>query len=309
MLTRRTVVTAITETTYGTDPAMTGTNALLAWDVNLDIKGDVLERVYLRDTLTPLSPVIGMKEVELSLKAELVGSGGMIAPLISACGFGTGVVNGTSFAFALQSTELNMPSAAFWLYKDGTKHKVTGARGNMKLVLEAGKYGIAEFVFKGLYNPIMADTMPDVSGMIAIQPNKPPICYNSSFQIGGFSPITSKLEIDMGNEVVSSPSLNASYGIYDFRISGRKPKISFDADAVVEASNPFWGDWSGHVVDTFSVDIGTTSNRYVINGIFQFTQNKYADKDGVSKYECEAMLVGSNADTQNDELAIKFMNA
>ena len=77
----------------------------------------------------------------------------------------------------------------------------------------------------------------------------------------------------------------------------------------MEASNPFWGDWSGHVVDTFSIDVGTTSNRYIINGIYQYTQNKYSDKDGISKYECEAMLVGSNADSTNDELAIKFMNA
>jgi hypothetical protein len=311
MLTRRTVVTAITETTYGTDPAMTGTNALMAWDVNLDVKGEVLDRVYLRDTLTNLSPVIGMKEVELSLKAELVGSGGMLAPLISACGFGTGVITGTAFAFALQSVEALMPSVALWVFKDGNKHKVTGARGNVKFILEAGKFGIAEFVFKGLYNPVQADTVPNIEGLAVIQPNKPPICYNSSFQIGGFSPVSSKLEIDLGNEVVSSPSLNASYGIYNFRISGRKPKISFDADAVVEASNPFWGDWSGQVVDTFSIDVGlgNTANRYIINGIFQYTQNKYADKDGISKYECEAVLVGSNADTTNDELAIKFLNA
>ena len=306
MLTRRTVVAAKTEATYGTDPAMTGSNALLAWDVNLDIKGEILERLYLRDSLTNLSPVIGMKEVELSFKSELAGSGGMLAPLISACGFGTGVISGTALAFALQSTELNMPSVSLYVYKDGNRHKVTGARGNMKLILEAGKYGIAEFTFKGLYNPVEAVALMDMGG---IGVNKPPICYNSSFQIGGFSPVTSKLELDLGNEVVSSPSLNASYGVVSFRISGRKPKISFDADAVVEASNPFWGDWAAHVVDTFSVDIGATSNRYIVDGIFQYTQNKYADKDGVSKYECEAMLVASDPTTQNDELAIKFMNA
>jgi hypothetical protein len=179
----------------------------------------------------------------------------------------------------------------------------------VKLILEAGKYGVAECSFKGLYNPVQADTIMDVSGFNVIQPNKPPICYNSSFQVGGFSPVTGKLEIDLGNEINPSASLNASYGVYNFRISGRKPKISFDADAVVEASNPFWGDWSGQVVDTFSIDVGTTSNRYILNGIFQYSQNKYGDKDGISKYDCEAMLVSSNPDTANDELAIKFLNA
>lgn len=306
MLTRRTVVTAIAETTYGTDPAMTGTNAILAWDVELDVKGEVLERLYLRDSLSPISHVIGMKEVELTFKSELVGSNGapMIAPLLSACGFGTGVTSGTGIIYSLVSSEINMPSASIYIYKDGNQHKITGARGSVKFTLEAGKYGIAEFKMNGLYNAVAAAAVPDVSGLSA---NKPPICYASNFQIGGFTPVTSKLEIDMANEVVRGDDLNATYGVRSFRIANRKPKMVFDADAVVEASNPFWGDWSGNVVDTFGLDIGTAGNRYIISGIFQLATNKYGDKDGISKYDVEAALVSSAPDTQNDELSLKYI--
>jgi len=111
----------------------------------------------------------------------------------------------------------------------------------------------------------------------------------------------------MANDVSRSDSLNATYGVQMFRIAGRKPKMTFDADAVVEASNPFWGDWSGAVVDTFAVLVGTNGNGYIIEGIYEYTQNKYADKDGISKYECEAALVSSDANAQNDELKLKFL--
>ncbi len=306
MLTRRTVITAIAETTYGTDPVMTGTNAILAWDVNPDIKGEVLERVFLRDTLTPMPHVIGMKQVELQFKTEIVGSNAapMIAPLLTACGFGTGVTSGTGLTYSLQSTEINMPSVSLYLYKDGNRHKVTGARGSVKFILEAGKYGIAEWKFNGLYNAVEAVAVPDVSGLSA---NKPPICYNSSFQIAGFSPVTSKLEIDLANTIASSESLNAAAGIALFRVSERKPTMKFDADAVVESSNPFWGNWADSTVGTFGVFVGTSANGYVISGNFELSKNDYADKEGIMKYNCDAMLCGSTPDTQNDELSIKFL--
>lgn len=309
MLTRRTVVTAIAEAVYGTDPVMTGSNAILAWDVNLDIKGEVLERIFLRDSLSPMPHVIGMKEVELSFKTEIVGSNSapMIAPLLSACGFGTGVTSGTALNYALVSTEINMPSASLYVFKDGNRHKVTGSRGNLKITAEAGKYGIAEFTMRGLYNAVDAAAIPDIAGLSA---NKPPICYSSAFQIGGFSPVSSKLEIDLGNEIARSDSLNATTGVGFFRIASRKPTMSFDADAVVEASNPFWGDWSGAVVDTFAINIGTVAgNRLLCEGIFELSQNKYGDKDGISKYDCQAALVSSDANSQNDEFKLKYVLA
>jgi hypothetical protein len=309
MLTRRTTILAIKEATYGTDPAMTGTNAILAWDVEMDVKGEVLAREFLRDTFTNMPHVIGMKEVALTFKTELKGSNAApdIDPLLVGVGFGTAVTTGTGLVYTLQSNEINVNSTAFRVYKDGNMHKILGARGSVKLTLEAGKYGIAEWSFSGLYDPVAAVANPDVSGL---SQNKPPILYNSSFQIGGFSPVTSKLEIDLGNTVTRRDDLNATYGVRSFRISSRKPKMSFDADAVVEASNPFWGDWTGHIVDTYSISVGTPAgNRLIVSGYFEYETNKYADKDGISSYECNAALVSSGPDTQDDELSLKYIIA
>lgn len=311
MLSRRTVIGAIREATYGTDPAITGANCILAYDVDLDIKGEILERDITRDSLSPMPHVIGMREVALTFKAEMKGGGlsgtvptpsSELGVLLSGCGFDTGVNTGTTLVYSLVSQESLMNSLSFRVYKDGNYHKILGARGSVKFNMEAGKYGVAEFSFQGMFNPVAADTIMDISGLTA---NKPPICYNASFQIAGFSPVASKAEIDLGNEVVRRDSLNAAYGVGAFRLTSRKPTLAFDADAVVEASNPFWGDWDGSIVDTFNITIGATAGNIVkLRGLFEYESNKYGDQDGVSKYDCKARLVSSDANTQNDELVV-----
>lgn len=307
MLTRRVVMLAARETTYGTDPAMTGANAILGWDVDLDIKGEVLEREVLRDSLSPMPHVIGMKECVLNFKTELKGCGVIpstpeIGVLFTGCGFDTGVVTGTTIVYSLQSAETAINSIAFLIQKDGNSHKILGARGSAKFNLEAGKYGVGEFSFQGLYDPIGALAMTDITGL---HQNKPPIVYNSSFNLAGFSPVCSKMEIDLGNTIARRDSLNATYGVAGFRITGRKPMLNFDADAVVESSNPFWGDWSGNIVDTFNVTIGSTAgNTIKFRGIFEYESQKYGDQDGVAKYDCKARLCSSDSNTQDDELVI-----
>jgi len=310
MLTRRTAVLAALETTYGTDPAMTAAaNGFLVWDVDVDINGEVLNRDILRDTLSPIPHVIGMKDVTLKFKTELkgvVGASSSTGPetnLLSGCSFGTAAVSGTAWIYTPVSAEVDMRSISFWLYKDGNKHKITGARGNPKWTLEAGKYGVIEWTFQGLYNAVSADTVPTgIPGGLL-----PPICYSAGFQIGGFAPVCSKAEIDLGTNLVRNEDINAASGVQSFRITGRKGTLNFNADAVIESSNPFWGDWVGDITDTYAMTIGSTAgNKVVLSGYFKYDKNKYADSNGVSKYECNASLVTSDASQSNTEIIVKI---
>jgi hypothetical protein len=313
MLTRRTAILAKRETTIGTDPAMApSTDGILVFDLELDVKGDKLERNVLRDTLSPLPHVIGMKECSLTFKAELKGMGTTTSigtfeldDLLSGCGFNTGVYTGTTTVYSLISNETNLASVAFIVNMDGNMHKVLGSRGTVKFNLEAGKYGVCEFEFKGLFNPIGTGTAYVLSGISNV---KPPIVYNSSFQIGGFSPVCSKAEIDLGNDVVRRDSLNATYGVHSFRITGRTPMLNFDADAVAESSNPFWGDWEGGIVDTFGIQVGSNATNIVkMSGYFEYESNKYGDQDGVRKYDCKSALVSSDVNSTDNELSITFI--
>ncbi len=313
MLTRRTVILGKRETLYGTDPAMApSTDGILAYDVDFDIKGEKLPRPVLRDSLSPMPHVIGMKECSLTFKTELKGVGAVTSvgnfeldDLLSGAGFNTGVYTGTTTVYSLQSQESLMSSLSFIVNIDGNIHKILGSRGTVKFNLAAGKYGECEWNFMGLFNPVGTGTLYDLTGISEV---KPPIVYNSSFQIAGFSPVCSAAEIDIANNVVRRDSLNATYGVSGFRLTDRTPKLSFDADAVAESSNPFWGDWEGSVVDTFGIQVGSNATNIIkMAGYFEYDSNKYGDQDGVRKYDCEASLVSSSVNSQNDELTITFI--
>lgn len=314
MLTRRTVILAKRETVYGTDPAMApSTDGLLAYSVDIDIKGENLERPVVRDSLSPMPSVIGMKSATLKFSAELKGYGATTSignweldDLLSGCGFDTGVYSGTATVYSLQSQESLMGSVSFIVNVDGNMHKICGAKGSMKIVMDAGKYGEIQFQFEGLYNPIASGTLYDLSGISNV---KPPIVYNSSFALGSFNPVTAKAEIDLGNEVTERDSLNATYGVAGFRITDRqKASLSFDADAVAESSNPFWGNWEGSAVQTLGITIGSNvGNTIKLAGFFNMESVKYGDDKGVRKIDCKAGLCSSDVNSQNNELQITLV--
>jgi hypothetical protein len=307
MLTRKSAIRVALETTAGTDPA-SGFSTLLAWDIEPDIKGEVLKRDMLRNTLSNVGHVVGIQESAVNFKTELKSGGGSgtvpeMDLLLQSVGFGTAAHSGTEdIVYSLKSDEADLKTLSLYIYKDGNKHKVTGARGNLRFVMEAGKYGICEWEFRGKYNAVVAETAPTAAAGVT-----PPVMYNSSFQIAGFSPVSSRAQIDLQNNISRRDDLNATAGVDSFRLTTREPKFEFDADAVVESSNPFWGDWSGAVVDTFAIQAGTNDGSIVkLTGYFQYDSAKYADKEGVSVYECVATLVSSDASTSNDELTVTF---
>ncbi len=311
MLTRKTAIKIALEATAGTDPAIGDFSPMLAWDVELDVRGELLERSIMRDTISPIGSVVGLKDQGLTFKTELkAGDPGSVPEMdlaLVACGFGTAAHSGTApIVYTLKSEEADLQSVSLLVYKDGNMHKIVGARGTVRFVMEAGQFGVCEWDMNGLYNAVVAITHPDLS---AIDETKPPIIYASNFNIGGFSPVCNSAVIDLGNQVARRDDLNSTYGVKEYRITGRTPKLEFNADAVVEASNPFWGDWSGDVIDTFGIVVGSTAGlgqQVILTGFYKLDTNKYGDAEGVSQYECVASLVSSTVNSQNDELKVQF---
>jgi len=315
MLTRRTVLLCKREgATYGTDVAMSpSTDGVLVYGLDVDFKGENLERPVVRDSLSPMPSVIGMKMCTLKFNAELKGIGATTSignfeldDLLSGCGFDTGVYSGTSTVYSLQSQESLMSSVSFIVNMDGNIHKILGARGNVKFVMDAGKYGECQFEFQGLYNPVGSGTLYDLSGISNV---KPPIVYNSGFAIGAYNPVTSKCEIDIGNAITERDSLNATYGVAGFRITDRqKASLSFDADAVAEGTNSFWANWEGSSVQTLGITIGSNATNIIkFAGYFNMESVKYGDDKGIRKYDCKAGLCSSDVNSQNNELSVTFI--
>lgn len=74
-LTRRTVVQAVAESTYGTDPGSGYTGLLARVGADVAVSGDQVLRDTLRNTLSPRGHVIGLKGQQVTLGLELRGAG------------------------------------------------------------------------------------------------------------------------------------------------------------------------------------------------------------------------------------------
>lgn len=309
MLTRSTVILAKVETTYGTDAVPTAAaNALLVKDVNLKVNGETIKRDFVRSSFSPLQFVRGMKDAEVSFKTELKGTGtrgvkpayGWEGDLLQGCGMGETVVASTSITYAPIST--GFKSVTLYVYKDGIFHKITGARGSFKLNLEAGKYGVVEWNFKGLYNtPVDATpTAQTFSGVV------PPSFLSAAATVGGYSPIFEKIDIDMANSFSTRKNANSASGITEQVITGREPKGSFDPMTVTEATHAFWGNWSSGAAIALNVGPlgGTSGNTIQITAPkMQYQDITYGDKSGDLSYNIPFAL---NMNTGDDELSIVF---
>ena len=159
------------------------------------------------------------------------------------------------------------------------------------------------FNFKGLYQTIVDASNPTLSNL---ESTLPQIIQDASFTWGSYSAIASKLDLDFGANVVPAESFNASYAIYAFRISDRDPKGSFNPDATLEATHPFWADWKGNTTRALSIQIGESAGNICTISIpkCSSTGPKYEDKEGVLAYNVPFMMV-ENA-TDDDEISIAF---
>lgn len=307
MLTRKSVVLAKIEETYGTDPVPTvSANAILVNDVDIKPTGEAVERNHLRSTLSPLEFVRGIKSVEVSFKTELKGTGtrgalpafGWEGVLFRACGMSEVVTEETSIVYQPVSTGIE--SCTLYVYKDGICHKVSGCRGTFKLTGEVGKYMVVEWTFNGLYvSPV--DLAPGAQTFSAV---KPPLVLGGSFTIGAYAAVLTKVEIDIGNTVSQRKSINEANGIASFEITARSPQGSIDPEVVAEETYAFWQKWEEAAAAALNLGpLGAVSGNIVTIAApkVQHKDQTYSDRDGMLAYSIPFALAGNAGD---DELVI-----
>jgi hypothetical protein len=307
LLTRKTAILAKLEVTYGTDPVPTAAaNALLVRNVSLKPTGETIKRDFVRDSLSPLTFLRGIKEVELSFETELKGSGvrgslpawGWEGVLLQACGMTETVTAATSIAY--NPTSDTPESCTIYVYRDGLFHKVTGCRGNFKLTCEVGKFPMIAWTFKGIFNSVVdaavaAQTFSTVT---------PVTCLNTVLSVDGYGPCVEKIEIDLNNSLTARKCMSAASGITEWMITGREPQGSFDPEAVLEADEDFWNKWE--TADDFALTlgpIGTVSGNIVTITApkMQYKDLTYGDRNGILTYDTPFGLAGNAGD---DELII-----
>lgn len=271
-LTRKSLILAKTEASYGTDPTPTvASNAILAQDLELKPVKAPVERPIQLESLMRKQSLLGEEMYEVSFKSEIVGSGTPgTAPrtgaLLKACGMSETVITGGSPYVAYRDASNNLSSVTIWAYWGGRLHKIVGAVGNVKVVLEAGKVGVLEYSFMGLKGATPAVTTTPTNAVYDDDAGTVPICKNGTFSYNSKTTlITPMMDCDLQNVISKRPDLSSTEAIAGFNITDRNIIASINPETQVETSYDFYGD----------ALTNTRALSYAVGSLFTLTASKF----------------------------------
>lgn len=194
------------ESAYATDPTPTGgANAILATQVALEpMLGNEVNRDLERPYLGADDMIPSELHRRLTFKVELEPSGTegeapAWGPLLRACAMAETVVADTSVTYNPVSD--SHESGTFYLNIDGTLFKMTGARGNC--VIEVNAQGIVylNFTFTGLYSAASETALATPDYTRYLQPKIATSANTPTFTIDGTDFVLRSLSLDLGNQV------------------------------------------------------------------------------------------------------------
>lgn len=158
-LTRKKFLIAKIESTYNTDPSpVGGSNAIQVTNLEITpLESDNVQAPTLQGFIgnSSRATLVANKRVSVTFDVELSGSGTAgtapaFGPLLKSCGLSETIVASTSVTYAPVSSSFD--SATIYCFYDGTRHKITGARGSVSFNFTAGQFAVASFNFIGIYN-------------------------------------------------------------------------------------------------------------------------------------------------------------
>lgn len=296
---------------YGVDPTPTVVaNAIEAKNVKVNYQGDLLERDNVRSNISPVSPVVGKRWIEVNFDVELKGSGtkgtaGRIGDLLEACSMAETASAGSSVTYV--PTSLSQKSVTIYVYDNDTGsavlHKITGAMGNFSIKLTAGQYGVLSFAMRGIYN---APTDVALTSAPTYETTSPPIVESCTFTLNSSALlIAQELSLDLGNEIAMRDDINSASGLKGIIIANRKGKGSFNPEAMLVASYAFWADWTAATQRALSCIIGSASGNKCTITAPKVTIDSIADGDRERILTREIPFsLGQNVG--NDELSLRF---
>ena len=300
---RRLVLAGI-ETTYGTDPTLTGSNAVkLARDLEFNpLDSDNVELDYLVGYMGNNSVLVTGQRCSLRYSVDLASSGTAgTAPAYSAmmrgCGMSELITAGTSVVYKPASSSFD--AVTHYHFLDGQRHVVTGCRGNV--MIRAAVKGLvrAQFAFQGLYNAPtgVSNPTPTVSGYQTPLPvTKDTV---QTMTLHGYAGKVYDFELDVGQEVALDETMSSR----EIIIGGRSTKgtITFQEPALSDK------DWYAAILAAtqaaFAFQISTTAGKIVKIDApkVQLVNPRKGNQNGIATLQCD-LVVAPNAG--NDEIVI-----
>ena len=283
-LSRKRLLLAKIEATYGTDPTPAATDAVLVsalevQPLQLELKDRELILGYLGNT----EMVVGQRLVSVSFDVEIAGSGTAgTAPkwsaLMQACGFSETIVASTSVTYAPVSASFK--GVTLYFFADGVRHKVTGCRGTWSMALETGEIPKISFSFTGIFNAPTDETQPSPTFSNQADPVVVNSANTATLQAHGYAACLSAFSLDLANE---TPFRQLAGCTQQVMITDRKPEGEVTIEAPTIAQKNFFSTASTQAAGQFSWVHGTTAGNIITFTAPTCTLGspEYEDNDGI----------------------------
>ena len=307
LLTRKRLILAKSETTYGTDSTPAGADAVLVRNLEITpIEADVVSRDLIRPYLGNSDQLLAQTRVSITFQVELAGSGTAgTAPryssLLKACGLSETVVATTSVTYAPVSSAFS--SATIYFNNDGVLHKATGCRGTFTLNGEVGQIPTIDFTMTGIYNAPTDTVAPSVTYSNQATPQIFKAGNTSSFSILGHSGCLQMVSFDIANEVVYRELVGCDKSVI---ITNRAPAGECMIEAPTLATKDFFAIANADTTGSLTFQHGTNAGNIVT-----FTAQKvdianptYSDQDGIQMLSLPYVAIPTSAG--NDEVELVF---
>lgn len=308
LLSRKRLILAKTESTYGTDPTPTGSaNAILVRNLEITpLQADTVTRDLIRPYLGNSDQLLAQTRVEVTFEVELAGSGAAgTAPaygsVLKACGLAETVVATTSVTYAPVSASFS--SVTLYFFNDGIRHKVTGCRGTFELSAEVGQIPTISFTMTGIYNDPTDTATPTPTYANQAAPLIFKNGNTSNFSIFSYSGCLQSLSFQMANEVIYRELVGCTK---ESLIVNRAPAGDVVIEAPTITAKDFFAIATGSSTGSISFQHGATAGNIVTFTTAQsdIANPSYSDQDGIQMLNLPYVAVPTSAG--NDELSLAY---
>lgn len=275
---RNQVILAKIESTYGTDPTPTGAaNAMLASKPKITpLQANNVDRDLVRPYFGGSEQLVGTRNVQCEFEVEIVGSGTLgtapaFGPLLRCCALAETLIAVTRVDYTPITN--NQESVTLYWYDDGVLHKLTGARGTVKLGMVAGDRPSLMFSIQGLFSTPTANAAPSTdfsafkTPLVVTDANSGDVIFGGTVSPTGAPAITGGtaypslgLELDIGNSVQFTPLLGGE--TIDITQRALNGSIKLDLTAAQEVT--FFGTVLAATLQAMSLQHGTVAGYKVL---------------------------------------------
>lgn len=310
-LTRKKFLIAKIESAYGSDPTpVGGSDAIQVTNLEVTpIESDNVQAAAYQGFIgnSTRGTLVANKRVSVTFDVELSGSGTAgtapaFGPLLKACGLSETVVSVTSVTYAGVSSSFD--SATIYCFYDGTRHKITGARGTVSFNMTAGQFPTASFVMTGIYN---APDDTALSGTFTVANQAAALEINdTNVTTATFHGVTSvrleSLDLALNNEVLYKETASSQ----EVLITNRAPGGTAVIEAPAVGTTDYFAKATAVATGNSSFVIGATGGNIITLTMAQtdITGVSYGDTNGVISLSMPYLALPTTSG--NDEISLAF---